>query len=271
MSFIYPPKIIAIVEHFLLIFVTKTKKTSKIAKLAFFDPLYIFHLFRSEKVNFWKSHFSAKWETWKFSDLKRSIAKSPRNLREISSRFRACGKSKKKKKGKLFYLSKAIFWKTSLNFDRVYLRSSSWSELQILHVYVTYPHRHFHKIFFRSEKIFFCFCPRIRPCLSACFLRSTWILTFQILHVYVIYLPTPSPKIIFRSEKIFFCFCPKLTFHFNPFLLASFPLLSFHILHVYVIYLPTPLPKIIFRSEKKSFSFYFKNESHFNPFLLIYF
>ena len=134
-------------------FVTKSKNI-KNRKISVFDPC-TFSLFRSEKVNFGKSHFSANWETWKFSDLKRSIIE---NLHEISSRFHrdfACCKSKKKKKGKLFYLSKAIFWKTSLNFDRVYLRSTWILFLQILHVYVTYPHRHVRQIFFRSEKIFF--------------------------------------------------------------------------------------------------------------------
>ena len=110
MSFIYPPKIIAINKHFLLIFVTKTKKTSKIAKLAFFWPLVHFSPFQKWKGQFWKKSFFGELE-----DLKifRSEKVNHRNLREISSRFHrdfACCKSKKKKKGKLFYLSKANFF-----------------------------------------------------------------------------------------------------------------------------------------------------------------
>ena len=141
-------------------------------------------------------------------DLKifRSEKVNHRNLREISSRFHrdfACCKSKKKKKGKLFYLSKAIFWKTGLNFDRVYLRSSSRSELQILQRYsIPYP-LIVHQIFFRSEKIFFLSCPRIENIFDRVSRPSSALLTFQILRVYVIYLHRPLPKIIFRSENIF--------------------------------------------------------------------
>ena len=217
-------------------FVTKTKNI-KNRKISVFDPC-TFSLFRSEKVNFGKSHFSANWKTWKFSDLKRSIVKSPRNLREISSRFHRdfelVASQKKKKKGKLFYLSKAIFWKTSLNFDRVYLRSSSRSELQILHVYVTYPHRHFHKIFFRSEKIFFCFCPKVTIHFDRVSRPSTPLLSFDILPVYVIYLHRPSPQIIFRSEKKSFSFYFKNESHFHQSLLVYFPLLWKILLPIYV-------------------------------------
>ena len=99
MSFIYPPKIIAIVEHFLLILLRKRKNIKK-RKISVFDPC-TFSLFRSEKVNFGKSHFSANWKTWKFSDLKRSIVKSPRNFIEISSRFRLL-QVKKEEKRKTF-------------------------------------------------------------------------------------------------------------------------------------------------------------------------
>ena len=134
-----------------------------------------------------------------------------------------------------FTLSKAnFFWKTSLNFDRVYLRSSSRSELQILHVYVIPYPLPTCKIIFRSEKIFFCFCPRIRPCLSACFLASSALLFLQIWYTYVIYLHRPLPKIIFRSENFFFCFCFKIESHFHRFLLVYFPSLWKILLPAYV-------------------------------------
>ena len=258
----------------------KIEKTSNIAQnlTPFFDwPLYIF-TFQKWKGQFWKKSFFGELEDLKIfrsEKVNREIsAKSPRNFIEISSRFHrdfACCKSKKKKKGKLFYLSKAIFWKTSLNFDRVYLRSSSRSELQILQAYsIPYP-LIVRQIFFRSEKIFFLICIDFRPCLSACFLASSALLTFQIWYTYVIYLHTPMHKIIFRCENFFFCFCFKIESNFHRFLLASFPLLCNPVLPVYVIYLHTPLPKIIFRSENFFFCFCPKIESNFHRFLLVYF
>ena len=145
------------------------------------------------------------------------------------------------------------------NFASLFLRSSSRSELQILQVYVTPYPLPTCKIFFRSENFFFCFCPRIRPCLSACFLRSSSRSELQILHVYVIYLPPPMCKIFFRCENIFFCFCLKNEMNFHRDFLTSSALLTFQILHAYVIYLHTPLPKIIFRSENFFLLFLFQS------------
>ena len=100
-------------------FVTKTKKHQKSPKHPFW-PLYIF-TFQKWKGQFWKKSFFGE-----LGDLKifRSEKVNHRNLREISARFHrdfieissrfhrdfACCKSKKKKKGKLFYLSKANFF-----------------------------------------------------------------------------------------------------------------------------------------------------------------
>ena len=109
MSPTHPQKIISIDEHFLLILSQKSKNI-KNRKISVFDPC-TFSLFRSEKVNFGKSHFSANWKTWKFSDLKRSIieisAKFHRDFIEIS----LVASQKRRKKENFFTCLRPFFEK----------------------------------------------------------------------------------------------------------------------------------------------------------------
>ena len=105
MSFIYPPKIISIVEHFLLILSQKSKNIKNRRNPPFW-PLYIF-TFQKWKGQFWKKSFFGE-----LGDLKifRSEKVNHRNLREISSRFRLLQVKKEEKKENFFTCLRPIFY-----------------------------------------------------------------------------------------------------------------------------------------------------------------
>ena len=74
----YPPKIISINKHFLLILSQKTKKHQKSPQNLtpfFYWPLYIF-TFQKWKGQFWKKSFFGEMGKWPFQILKMKIFRS---------------------------------------------------------------------------------------------------------------------------------------------------------------------------------------------------
>ena len=116
MSLIYPPNFISIVEHFLLIFVTKTKKHQKSRKIS---PLFLltpvhFHFSEVKRSILEKVIFRRIGRL----EIFRSEKVNHRNLREISSRFHRdfieislVASQKRRKKENFFTCLKPFFEK----------------------------------------------------------------------------------------------------------------------------------------------------------------